>query len=98
MKKIAPLAIAATALLTLSACGSTTDASEDAMADTVEMPADQALAGTPEPAMDEDAVTDAADAASGDAEIDAMEAAAAAEGMVNEDVEAAIGSAESSME
>lgn len=98
MKKIAAVTLAAAGMLALSACGSSTDASEDAMADTVEMPADDAMSGTPEPAMDEDAVLDAADEASGTAEMDAMEAANAAEAMVGEDVEAAIGSAESTME
>ncbi len=98
MKKFTTLALTSAAILALSACGSSTDASEDAMADTVEMPADDAMAGVPEPAMDEDAVSDAADDASGDAEMNAQEAAAAASDMVNDDVESAIDSAESTME
>lgn len=98
MKKFASIAFAATGLLALSACGSSTDASEDAMADTVEMPADDAMAGAPEPALDEDAVMDAADEAAAGTEMNAMEAAEAADAMVNDDVEAAIGVAEATVE
>ncbi|BDI59982.1 hypothetical protein [Qipengyuania nanhaisediminis] len=43
MKKTAILAAMGTAL-TLAACGDTTDASTEAMPDTVEMPAEEALA------------------------------------------------------
>ena len=96
MKKFAPIALAVVGALALSACGSSTDASEDAMADTVEMPADDAMASAPEPAMDADAVSDAADEAA--VESDAMEAAAQADAMVSDDVEAAIDSAEAGME
>ena len=83
MNKSALAAIAASASLILSACGSSDDASEDATADTVEMPADEAMAGTPEPvAADLDAgsaaAEDAADA-SADAAQSVEEAGAAAE-------------------
>ena len=84
MKKFTLIAIASTATLALAACGGTTDASEDAMADTVEMPADQALADTPEPV--EDAEVAAEDAALEEAaEMDALEAADAAEELVEAD-------------
>ena len=85
MKKFALIAPAAGAALLLAACGSATDASEDAMADTVEMPADEAMAGTPEPAADPEALTEAADSAEENAE----DAAATAEAMVEADAPAA---------
>jgi hypothetical protein len=51
--------IAPLALFALAACGSSTDASEDATADTVEIPADQALSGAPDPVADPAANVDA---------------------------------------
>ena len=88
MKKLALTAASAFAFA-LAACGSADDASEDAMADTVEMPADAAMADAAEPVADtgtseavEDASTDVADptAQAGDAaEAAAADAAAAAE-------------------
>ncbi|WP_347302328.1 hypothetical protein V5740_09970 [Croceibacterium sp. TMG7-5b_MA50] len=51
MRKIALFA-AAPLLAALAACGSSDDASEDAIADTVEMPADQAMTEAPMPAPD----------------------------------------------
>jgi len=93
LKKLALATITATATLALAACGSATDASEDAMADNVEMPADDAMTDTPAPVMDDAASLDAEEV-----EMDAMEAAETAEAMVNEDVEAAIGDAEAEME
>ncbi len=51
------LAIPALAALALLAgCGGADDASEDAVADTVEQPADEALADTPMPVEDNDLV------------------------------------------
>jgi hypothetical protein len=87
MKKLAPLALAAGAALSLAACGSSDDASTEARADTVEMPADEALeAISDEPVADPDAnapdqATPAADAeaAADAAAAVAAEAAAAAE-------------------
>lgn len=76
MKKSALLAASSLALA-LAACNDSGDASEDAMADNVEMPADEAMAGMPDPAADADAVAEAAEDASESSE-DAMEAAAAA--------------------
>ncbi len=43
MKKIATLAIAAAAALTLAACGKSDKANEGAQADNVEMPAEEAV-------------------------------------------------------
>lgn len=43
MKKLATLAVLGSATFALAACGSTDDASTEAMPDTVEMPADVAL-------------------------------------------------------
>tara|TARA_A100001391_G_scaffold188957_2_gene159934 strand:- start:9842 stop:10171 length:330 start_codon:yes stop_codon:yes gene_type:complete len=84
MKRIALLA--PVALLALSACGKSTDASEEAMADTVEVPADDAMAGVPDPVVDssldaEDAasVEDAVNAATQEAEAAADSAQAAAD-------------------
>lgn len=88
MKKIAILAPAA--LLVLSACGESTDASEEAMADTVEISADEAMEGTPDPVADgdlasEEAIDDAVDAATSEAE----EAADAAQATVDDVMDAA---------
>jgi hypothetical protein len=84
MKKIALFAVSSFALA-LAACGSSDDASEDAMADNVEMPADEALANVPDPVTDEEATEEedpAVDQATaeeaGDAAVDAAAAAAAA--------------------
>lgn len=70
MRKLAALsALAGTALL-LAACGSADDASTEASADTVEMPADAALAPvTEEPVADPEAT--AADATDADAAAEA---------------------------
>jgi hypothetical protein len=90
MRKAACLFVLAGAALTLAACGSADDASTEASADTVEMPADAALAPiSEEPVADPSATaTDAPDAEAtapaaeqaGDAAADvAAEAVAAAE-------------------
>jgi hypothetical protein len=76
MKQLAPLAIAAGAALSLAACGSADDASTEARADTVEMPADEALeAMTDEPVADAEA--NAADPATPAANAEAAADAAA---------------------
>ena len=90
MRKLATLT-ALTAALALAACGSADDASTEASADTVEMPADSALApitdapvadpsatatDVPEPIAPEPAPTAVADAA---ADVAAKAAAAAEE-------------------
>ncbi len=98
MKKLAFTVLAASAALTLAACGDSTPASSEAMADNVEMPADEALAGTPAPVSDADAVADAAAAAStpatAEATGDATEEAADAAVSAAADAEAAAAAAE----
>ena len=93
MKKFAQLAFASGAALALAACGSSDDASSEAEAESVEMPAEDALAGVEEePVADDGAMSEAeapapvtveeATTAADDAEdvIAAAEAAAAAAG------------------
>jgi hypothetical protein len=90
MRKFATIATLATSVLLLAACGSADDASTEASADTVEMPADEAL--TP---IADDAVADpeatATDAPVGDSEaaLDAEAAADAAAGVAAEAAAAA---------
>lgn len=60
MRTFANIAFASVAALSLAACGSSNDASEDAVADTVEMPADEAMTNTPMPAADAGATSEAA--------------------------------------
>lgn len=91
MKKLTYTAVLAGAALMLAACGSADDASTEANADTVEMPADEALTPIVDEAVaDPDATatdapdTDAADEAGAEEAADAAadvaaEAAAAAE-------------------
>ncbi len=93
MKKItllAPLAV-----LALSACGSSTDASQDATADTVEIPADNAMASAPDPVADAGANVDApAPAETGEVAEDApttVEDTADAAAAAAADAEAALG-------
>lgn len=68
------IALAATATFALAACGSSEDASTEAEADTVEIPADEALQGVDEEpvedpaAMEADPVTTAGDGAAAEAE------------------------------
>lgn len=92
MKKFAIIA-ATTAALALSACGESTDASEDAVADTVEVPADDAMEGLPDPVADADAMTEeeaaAVDAAMDDGEAMAEEAGDAAQQTVDDAIAAA---------
>ena len=88
MKKFAYTLRAGAGALTLAACGSADDASIEAEADTVEMPADAALEGVEEEAVEdtgaadepaavtEETATEAADAA---ADVAAAAEAAAAE-------------------
>ena len=65
MKKFALTAFAAAAAMGLAACGSADDASEDATADNVEMPADQAMATADQPVPDPNASSDVDEGASG---------------------------------
>jgi hypothetical protein len=70
MQKLLALPALAGAVLLLTACGSSDDASTEASADTVEMPADAALAPvTQEPVADPEAT--ATDAPDTDAEAEA---------------------------
>ena len=94
MKKIFAVSVLASAALALAACGDSTDASEDATADTVEMPADDAMAGAPAPVEDAAAI----DAEMEANEQDAAEAAADAQATVDESVEGAIDDAEAEMQ
>ena len=89
MKKLAYFALASFGALALAGCGSSDDASTDAMADDVEVPADEAMsaAGDATPVADPSASEDAVPATAEDAGNAAAAAAA--------DVEAAAGAAES---
>ncbi len=91
MKKLA--IIASTAVLALSACGDTTDASDDAVADTVEVPSDDAMVGAPDPVVDEDAMMEDAqediDAAMDEGDAQAEAAGDAAENAVDDAIAAA---------
>lgn len=83
MKKIATFAFAGAAAFALAACGSSDSASEEAVAENVEMPAEEAVApveaeATPAPveaASDAAAPSDAASAAPADGASAAAEAA-----------------------
>ena len=83
MKKIIAAAMLSSAILALSACGSSDSASEEAEADTVEIPADEAMSGDVQaPVADEAGTSESADdAAEGEdpvaAAAKAAEAAAA---------------------
>jgi len=79
MKKIALFAAVSSFALALAACGGSDDASEDAMADDVEMPADEAMADMPMPVADATEAAGEADEATDDAAAGAEEAADAAE-------------------
>ncbi|HTN13239.1 MAG TPA: hypothetical protein VL094_00380 [Sphingomonadaceae bacterium] len=90
MKKIAHIAFASAVALTLAGCGSSDDASTEAMADDVEVPADEAMTGAEDagalPAADAQASEDAAPAADATT---AAEAAGNAAADAVADVEAA---------
>lgn len=62
MKKIIAAAMLSSAILALSACGSSDSASEEAEADTVEIPADEAMSGDVQaPVADEAGTSESAD-------------------------------------
>lgn len=94
MRKLAPLAapfatLAGAALL-LAACGSADDASTEASADTVEMPADEALTAVTEEAVaDPNAAATDAPATDAEAEASAEKAADAAANVASEAAAAA---------
>jgi hypothetical protein len=78
MKKFTLIAFAAIAAYGLSACGKSDDASEDAMSDNVEMPADNAMTSAAAPVADAQASSDET-SASGPTSAVASEAGDAAE-------------------
>lgn len=87
MKKFAYVVLASAGSLMLAACGSADDASIEAEADTVEMPADAALEGVSEAPVEDADANDAAvseetasDAAEAAANVAAAAEAAAGEG------------------
>lgn len=81
MKKLS-IALGASLVLTLAACGSSDDASTEAQADTVEIPANDALDGVAgEPVDDAGAVEDATAEAEAAMQADTEAAADAAEGV-----------------
>ncbi len=69
MKTALKIAALSGTTLLLAACGGYTDASEDALADNVEMPADEALVGTPEPVADDAAMEDVTEVAAEEAAV-----------------------------
>jgi len=90
MKKIALFAATASLALGLAACGDSDDASEDALADNVELPADSAMANVPDPTPDvesEDTQDEAVTQEAAESAADEAEAAVA-------DVEAATAAAD----
>lgn len=96
MKKLAIMAAAAA--FALSACGDTTDASEDAVADSVEVPADDAMTGLPDPVADADAMS-ADEEAAIEEDMDQAEATAEAAGDAAQDtVDDALAAAEAAQE
>lgn len=83
-KAILPLLTVPFAFLSaLSACGGAQDASEEATAENVEIPADAAMDGAPDPVAD--AALDAEMATVEDDAMDAAEAAEAATAVLEED-------------
>lgn len=90
MKKYVSLAFATAVALGLSACGKSDDASEAAVEDTVEMPADElpviepSAAAAPLPAADASAAADAEANAARDAANNAAAVAAAAQAAAGE--------------
>ena len=90
MKKIALFAAVSSFALALAACGGSDDASEDALADDVELPADNAMANVPDPAPDVDSEEEQSDAVTQEAAEDAADQAEAAVA----DVEAATAATE----
>jgi hypothetical protein len=80
MKKIIAAAFASTAALALAACGSSDNAADEAAADNVEMPAEEAMPVDTAATAPADAMAAPADAAATGAAADAAaDAAAAAE-------------------
>ena len=91
MKSIRLAIVAATLSLALAGCGDADDASEDAIADSVEMPADEAMADAPMPAQDVAPVADPAEGTDtvDEVETDAQQAADEAQAAVDDVINAA---------
>ena len=94
MKKIAYAALASAAALVLTACGSSDKASEGATAETVEMPAEEAMSGVDASAAP---AADAAAAPGAEASGAASDAAAAPAAGASDAVEKATSDAEKKM-
>ena len=77
MRILAPLVLATA--FALAGCGHADDASQEAQADSVEIPADEALQNTPEPSTDTAAADSAAEQATKAAEASANQSADAAQ-------------------
>jgi hypothetical protein len=97
MKKFALIAFAAIAAYGLSACGKSDDASDEAMADNVEMPADEAMSTAAPPVADAEATSDAATGPTSEAAAQAGEAAEDAAADAAAAAEAATTKAEKTM-
>jgi hypothetical protein len=97
MKKFALIAFAALAAYGLSACGKSDDASDEAMADNVEMPADEAMSTAAPPVADAEATSDAATGPTSEAAAQAGEAAEDAAADAAAAAEAATTKAEKTM-
>jgi protein involved in sex pheromone biosynthesis len=69
MKKIVALAFTATAALALAACGKSENAKEDAQADNVEMPAEEAVGDVDATPVADASAAAGAEAASGGAPV-----------------------------
>lgn len=94
MKKIVYAAFASAAALALAACGSSDDASEEAMADNVEMPADEAMSTVEAPVVDPAAASDEESEAEATPTTATAEEAGDAAAAAAADVEAAAAAAE----
>lgn len=97
MKRLSSFVFAGSAAMALSACGSADDASADAEADTVEMPADAALVGVSEVPVEDAGAEDetAAEEATAESAADAgADVAAAAEAALNDAEESSDAEAE----
>lgn len=95
MTKRMTIAVLAGASLALAACGSADDASTEAMPDTVEMPADEALEPiAEEPVEDADALGPPADAGEGAPDLQTTQEAADAAADVAAEAAAAAEAAE----
>ena len=89
MKKITLFAAVSSFALALAACGDSDDASEDSLAESVEMPADEAMADMPMPTADATEAAEEAEELTDDAAASTEEAADAAQQAADEAAAAA---------